>query len=179
MPSGSTSPRAESPTARLFVALWPDADARAQLAAWRDSWRWPATARPVASENLHATLHFIGTVARDRIAPLRHSLAAVPIDRLTLRPDALHLWPAGIAVLTLQAEPRLRALHERIGAALLAVGATLDARPFVPHVTLARNARRAVAPVAPPAVAWLANGFALVESPGGGRPYRVMETWGP
>jgi RNA 2',3'-cyclic 3'-phosphodiesterase len=179
MPSGSTSPRAESPTARLFVALWPEAQARAQLAACRDDWHLPAAARPVASENLHATLHFIGNVARDRIAPLRHSLAAVPIERLTVRPEAMRLWPGGIAVLILQAEPRLRALHERIGAALLEVGATLDARPFVPHVTLARKAGRAVAPVAPLALAWCANGFALVQSPGGGRSYCVMERWGP
>jgi 2'-5' RNA ligase len=178
MPSGSTSPRAESPTARLFVALWLDAGVRAQLAAWHDRWRWPPAARPVAAENLHATLHFIGSFPRERIGELSGSLAAVRAKAPTLQPRGMELWRGGIAVLTLQPEPRLLALHERVGAALATLDVPLDARPFTPHVTLARKAGRALAPSELPAVAWRATGFALVESVGASRaPYEIRETW--
>jgi hypothetical protein len=88
MPSGSTSPRAESATARLFVALWPDAGVRAGLAAYRDAWRWPQAARPVADENLHATLHFIGGFVREHVTALVSSLAAVRAEAPTLQPEA-------------------------------------------------------------------------------------------
>jgi 2'-5' RNA ligase len=178
MPSGSTSPRAEAPTGRLFVALWPDADVRARLAASRDAWRWSPAARPVASDNLHATLHFIGSLPRERIAALQTRLAAVQAEAATLRPKAMEVWRGGIAVLTLQAEPRLLALHERVGAALAASGIALETRPFTPHVTLARKATRAVAPGELPMFEWRAAGFALVESVGGGNaPYEIVATW--
>ena len=71
------SPRPDSRAARLFVALWPDAVVRSRLAAFRDDWHWPPGARPVADADLHATLHFIGSFARERIAALGERLAAV------------------------------------------------------------------------------------------------------
>jgi RNA 2',3'-cyclic 3'-phosphodiesterase len=175
MPSGSTAPKAESPTARLFVALWPDADGRAQLAACRDRWRWPATARPVATDDLHATLHFIGSFPRERIAELRMGLAEVEAEAPILRPKGSGLWRGGIAVLTLQADLHLVALHERVGAALVASGVVLETRPFTPHVTLARRAVGAVAPGALPVFEWRAGAFALVESLGGGKPAYAIE----
>jgi 2'-5' RNA ligase len=175
MPSGSTSPKAESPKARLFVALWPDAGVRAQLAACRDSWRWPATARPVATDDLHATLHFIGSFPRERIAALRRGLAAVEAEAAVLRPEGSGLWRGGVAVLTLQVEPRLVALYERIGAALVASGVALETRPFTPHVTFARGAVGAVAPGTLPVFEWRAGAFELVESVGGGQPAYAIE----
>ncbi len=162
MPSGSTSPKAESPTARLFVALWPDADVRAQIAACRDRWRWPATARPVATDDLHATLHFIGSFPRERIAALRRGLAEMEAEAAVLRPEGSGLWRGGIAVLTLQVEPRLLALHQRVAAVLTAAAIVLETRPFAPHVTLARKAPRAVAPVELPVFQWRAADLALV-----------------
>ena len=177
MPSGSTSPRAESPTARLFVALWPDAGARTALAIYRDGWRWPQAARPVADENLHATLHFIGSFGRDRIDALASRLAAVRAEAPALRPNRPEVWRGGIAVLTLQGDRHLRLLHERVGAVLAGLGIALDDRPFAPHVTLARKAVRAVAPGDPPPLDWHAPAIALVESVGGRAPYRVLASW--
>jgi|KBSMisStaDraftv2_1062788.scaffolds.fasta_scaffold340447_2 2'-5' RNA ligase len=177
MPSGSTSPRAESPTARLFVALWPDAGARTALAIYRDGWRWPQAARPVADENLHATLHFIGSFGRDRIDALASRLAAVRAEAPALRPNRPEVWRGGIAVLTLQGDARLLALHEQVGAVMTGLGIALDDRPFAPHVTLARKASRAVAPDEWPTFDWRPDGIVLVESLGGTAPYRLLHTW--
>jgi RNA 2',3'-cyclic 3'-phosphodiesterase len=167
-----------SPTpasARLFVALWPDPAVRARLAAQRDALSVTAGARPVSDANLHATLHFIGTIERERIAALWSALSAVPARPVCLRATALAIWRGGTVVLQLQGDPALDDLHADTGAALLRCGIALDARPFSPHVTLARAAALTGLPPAPAELEWHANGFALVESTGGSRStYRVL-----
>ena len=161
--------------ARLFLALWPEAPLRTRLAACRDDWRWPAGAKPVADATLHLTLHFIGALARARIPALAASLAAVPVEKIALRPAGCELWRGGIAVLRFDCEAALPDLHERLGAVLTVAGIALDPRPFAPHVTLARKAAKAEPPAERPAFEWHADGFVLVESlPGGSARYEVL-----
>jgi RNA 2',3'-cyclic 3'-phosphodiesterase len=150
--------------ARLFLALWPDDAVRARLAAYRDAWRWPAGAKPVADEKLHLTLHFIGAFARDRIAALGEALAEVELEPLGLRAGSAEIWRGGIAVLSVAPAPALTALHARLGAALAGVGIALEARPFAPHVTLARKARGAEPPGDAAEIEWTARAPVLVES---------------
>ncbi len=173
------SPKPESPTARLFIALWPDAATRARLAGFRDRWRWRPGARPVVDADLHATLHFIGSFERRRVVALGERLAAVPTRRVVVRPEATAIWPGGIAVLILRGDAALAALHEDIGTALLELGVALEARPFAPHVTLARKAARAEPPAELPELVWCASGFVLVETrripPAN---YVVLAAWG-
>ncbi|MEO6407612.1 MAG: RNA 2',3'-cyclic phosphodiesterase [Burkholderiaceae bacterium] len=141
-----------APTARLFIAVWPDAALRARLAGFRDHWRWPPGARLVADANLHVTLHFIGSFARDRIAALGERLAQVEIQPFGLQAESASIWRGGIAVLTLHGDVTgaLDALHVMIGCALREFGIPLDPRPFAPHVTLARTASHAQPPNALP-----------------------------
>lgn len=164
------------PSLRLFVALWPDAAARQALAAYRDRWRWPEAARQVAPQNLHATLHFIGRFAVERVGALGDGLATVPAPALELQPSGAEVWKGGIAVLKLRGGPALARLHARIGAVLSALDIALDERPFAPHVTLAREAFGARPPPDLPAVEWRVEGFALVLSRAGA--YEVLHTWG-
>jgi len=165
--------------ARLFLALWPGATVRARLASYRDAWRWPEGARPVADETLHVTLHFIGALARSRLPDLARSLAAVPMASTVLRPGAAQVWPGGIAILGIDANARLAELHERLGDVLRSAGIALDARPFAPHVTLARKAPKALPPPAPPMFRWPVGHFVLVESiPGAAARYEVLSRFG-
>lgn len=150
--------------ARLFLALWPDDAVRARIAAYRDAWRWPAGAKPVPDEKLHLTLHFIGAFARDRIAALSEALAKVETEPLCLSGGGAEIWRGGIAVLSVASVPALTGLHERLGGALAGLGIELEARPFAPHVTLARKARGAEAPVLPAELDWWARAPVLVES---------------
>jgi 2'-5' RNA ligase len=166
---------AAAPPARLFVAVWPDAAVRAQLAACRDRWCWPAGAKPVDAAKLHLTLHFIGAFARDRIGTLASSLAALPIEPFDLRGGDGEVWNGGIAILRIDGGRALATLHERVGDLLTGFGIALDARPFAPHVTLARKARRAPPPAARCELAWRAAAIALVESAVGA--YRVLQTF--
>ncbi len=164
-----------SPSARLFLALWPDAATRSCLAAQRDALRLPAGARAVSDANLHATLHFIGAIDRERVAALWAALSEVQARPTQLAATGLAIWKGGTVVLQLQGDDALAALHADTGAALRACGIALDARPFAPHVTLARAATGVELPSAARPLDWRATGFALVESPGGSPPaYRVL-----
>lgn len=150
--------------ARLFIALWPDPGIRAELAAWRDGWTWPRQAAPVRSERLHATLHFIGDVPDDRLPELRAALH-VPFTPFTLELGHCALWPHGIAVLEPGSVPEpLLKLHESLGQALARLALPVDARPYRPHVTMARRAAGAVPPASGPAIRWPVGHYALMSS---------------
>ncbi|HEX4806917.1 MAG TPA: RNA 2',3'-cyclic phosphodiesterase [Conexibacter sp.] len=141
-------PVADAPArARLFVALELPAPVVSALVAWRTPLlRELPALRPVAREALHATLCFIGWRDEEAIAPIAALVAGCARRR------------GGVAGLALGAplwlprrQPRVLALalEDRHGllAALQAqvVGALADggwhepeARPYLPHVTVAR-----------------------------------------
>jgi 2'-5' RNA ligase len=159
------------PSARLFIALWPDADTRAALAAWRDRWSWPPGAAVVPDERLHLTLHFIGPTPRARLPDIERGLdvAWAPFE---LMRGAATVWPRGLALWAPEPWPAPAAdLHATLGEALGRLGLPVDERPFHPHVTLARKARGAVPPPEPPALRWAVRDVALAESDRG---YRVL-----
>ena len=87
---------AAMPTARLFLALWPSASVREQLASYVSQWQWPAGARVYAPDDWHLTLHFIGAVARERLPQLLHDLHA-PLVPFHLSLDQAEAWPQGLA----------------------------------------------------------------------------------
>ena len=141
---------------RLFVALDPPEEARAELAAWRDGVLAGADAwRLVPGEYLHVTLAFLGHRPQEDVAPV---IAA--LDALTLR--SAQLRPAGLVGVP-RRRSRLLALDLRdpSGAAAELQGAVAGAlagagvfepeeRPFWPHITVARLRRGAGPGAAPP-----------------------------
>jgi len=128
---------------RLFAALRPPAATRAMLtdvmggipgARWQDD------------AQLHCTLRFIGEVDRHQAEDVAAALGRVRSEGLDLS-----LGPAGtfdrngrVDTLWIGVQPResVAALHGRVDAALRRVGVAPDDRAFVPHITIARFARR-------------------------------------
>ena len=155
-------------TARLFLALWPDAPALDAIVAWQSAFDWPDAARPTARPALHATLHFLGDVPRQRLPELALALRG-PVDPFDIEFDSAAVWHGGIAVLEpTRPPPALGALHARLGESLRALALRTDERAWRPHVTLARHAQGARVPEAPASrPAWRVGSFALVESRGG------------
>lgn len=165
-------------TQRLFFALWPDAQVRAQLAAHVDQWAWPPGAQRYAPADWHVTLHFMGQLdaqRAERVAELAHA----PFAPCTLVLDQATLWPQGLAVVCASAVPAaLQMLHAQLGAVLRGLDLSVDARPYQPHATLARRAVGATPPLHPPVV-WPVHSFALVESTGNpAARYRVLRHYG-
>lgn len=147
------SGRGGSPDARvrLFVACeLPDA-ARAALAAWgKEAAAGDRALRPLDSDSLHITLHFIGwqplSRAESLAAALREGAAGVTSPVRLRLGAALWLAPRRPHVLTCALEDPTGAL----GAIQAALAEPLarcaddwrpEQRPFRPHVTVARVRR--------------------------------------
>jgi RNA 2',3'-cyclic 3'-phosphodiesterase len=165
--------------ARLFIALWPEPEVCQVLQAWSRQWLGVAAARPMPAQRLHLTLHFLGDVPRERLPGLQAALA-LPFRPFVLTFGRAALWPGGIAVLEPERLPApLVRLHGAIGEALQRMALPTEARPFRPHVTLARHAGTAPPPATGPRIRWRVRGFALVASnppPDGG--YRIVQSYG-
>jgi 2'-5' RNA ligase len=161
-------------TARLFVALWPDDALRRLLAEQAGHWDWPRSARRVAPENLHLTLHFLGSQPRGCIAKIDRLLRQVPSRPFELVLQAANVWHRGVAVLQPLEMPReLTDLHAALGAGLHRIGIAPERRPWLPHVTLARRARGAEPSAVGLPLRWYAESAVLVESRDG---YHVVSS---
>lgn len=164
---------------RLFLALWPPADALQALQAHRAAWQWPARARLTPADRLHITLHFIGPVPATRVDELKAALRA-PFVPCELELMTAELWRGGLAVLCADAVPHpLVALHADLAVRLARLGVTPEERPLRIHVTLARDAQGARRPPALAPVRWrAASGYALVQSLPGGQGYCTLQSYG-
>ncbi|UVW28397.1 RNA 2',3'-cyclic phosphodiesterase [Massilia sp. H6] len=155
------------PAARLFLALWPDPAMRDLLLQRRDAWHWPRGATPVAADKLHLTLHFLGAQPGERLQEFIDGFS-VPFEPFRLDLTTALVWHNGVAVLEPdRAPPQLLALHARLADALVALGLHPEARPYRPHVTMARRASGALPASSGPPLAWDVRGYALVQSTGG------------
>jgi RNA 2',3'-cyclic 3'-phosphodiesterase len=133
-------------------------------------------------DTLHLTLAFIGGVPRVRIPELLDIGAAVAPRAFDLTLDVVGEWARKHIVWAgpEQVPEQLAALAAELKSALLNAGFAIEARPFVPHVTLLRNAACATqrTPLEP-SVRWHADGFVLVESAllPSGASYEVLRRW--
>jgi len=169
------------PAARLFFGVPVAAPLREALGALADALAARARGRAVPVANLHATLAFLGTVPRDRVAELRSIGDAlrgrrckVELDRIGSFRGARVAW-IGTAAIPVP----LAALQADLAQRLADAGWTLDARPFSLHVTLARHCRVALATDTVPALAWPVAQVALFESIGtaDGPRYEPLAAW--
>jgi 2'-5' RNA ligase len=132
------------PKLRLFVALDLPEPARAALARFRDGAADPAVWRRLPEASFHVTLAFLGHRPEDdveRVAAVLRGLEAWRAPELALG-DGLLLPPRRARVLTValaDVEGALGALQADVSAGLAAAGLyEPEARPFRPHVTVAR-----------------------------------------
>lgn len=165
-------------TGRLFLALWPDRATREALQAWQATIASP-TARLTPARDLHLTLHFLGVLDDARLPDVQ-AAADVASPPVTVLLSSLETWKQGLRVaLAHDVPPALAGLHAAIGAGLRARGLPLDARPYRPHVTLARRAGPGLAgepATGPPApITWSSAGHVLAMRDG--PHYRVLQRW--
>lgn len=167
------------PTRRLFLALWPNASERRQIAALAR----PLTGgRKVTVENLHLTLIFLGNTDSKRQKCYERALQDLQAPSFTLRLDTIGYWPKPRILWLGTSQPSndladlVRDLQDRLSGC----GYKPETRPFNAHVTLARSF-----PGPPPNVAvrqpirWFIQRIALLEScPQAGRVhYRILRYW--
>ena len=162
---------AETPTRRLFFALWPDEVQRRALEDAVAKAVRRSGGRPVPASNLHVTLAFLGRVPLARIPELQRiarEQAALLAERApaTLTFARLAHWKEAQILCALAAEesPRARTLAAALQDATAAAGLNPDRKPFQAHVTLARKvARPGEVPRLRPVI-WRLDSFALIDS---------------
>ena len=145
-------PGADLPGRRLFYALPLPPEATAEIAALVERLRAegiPGAGRDVRwvrLDGLHLTLRFLGPTLDDRIqsaieavkaaatgqAPFDVAIGGAGVFPPVGRPRALWLG-------LLAGEARLSGIADAVDGALTASGWSLDAKPFRPHLTLARS----------------------------------------
>jgi 2'-5' RNA ligase len=175
------SAAAQSGRARLFFALWPDAPVRTTLAALARDAQAECGGRATAPEKIHLTLFFVGDAERSRIEALEAAAASIASEPFELVLDRLGYWRhnrivwAGAST----CPSALIALASGLHGALARAGVKGEERPYVPHLTLVRNAARKPAAATSPPCTWHARAFVLVESVSvaGGVRYDVRSSW--
>jgi 2'-5' RNA ligase len=130
----------EAEVRRAFLALWPPAALASALLE-----RCAGLAgRPVPAQDLHLTLAYLGDLddaGRDAVSRIAARLVLPALD---LQPDRLAWWPHNrILWAGLKAWPEpLARFHSELLRSLMAAGFSLEKRPFVPHLTLLKQAAR-------------------------------------
>lgn len=167
-------------TERLFFALQPDAATRARCADAARTGQ-PGHCRWVAPENIHLTLVFLGATT-----PEQRDCAERAVDGHGVSPFVLSLNSMGhfpkpqvtwLGTTTIPAE--LIRLVQFLTNGLSRCGFSLDARPYVPHVTVARKARRPPTRRSIEPIPWHCDAFVLMKSDTvHGLPrYEVLRRW--
>jgi RNA 2',3'-cyclic 3'-phosphodiesterase len=168
---------------RLFFALWPDSKVKSELAAQISILRRNLAGRWIAPDQLHMTLAFLGPTPAVRLAELLDIAGSCRAASFPLNLEVLEFWrkPAILCLTPSRVPDDLWDLAESLGAKLKLAKFPWEARPYRPHLTIARKVSGEVrdgnAPL--PAFHWQVDRFSLVESVagGGGSSYRLRGSW--
>jgi 2'-5' RNA ligase len=151
---------------RLFFALWPDRVVRAALARRAAAIERVAGGRATRAEAIHLTLAFLGATDPARLVELKDAAAGVRLRPFELVLDAAGFWKHNrIAWAGATAPPpALAALVSGVRGALGDARFPFDPKPFVPHLTLVRDARPGFPMPEFRPLAWEVADFVLVRS---------------
>jgi 2'-5' RNA ligase len=161
---------------RLFIGLMANVAAQGAISQYQLLCNWPSTARLTDPGRLHITLAFLGNLNDTEEARLSSSLVNVPMTPLYLKLTRAEMFSKGTAVLRVEENRDLEHLQGDIAALVQSLRSPIDSRPWLPHVTIAREAVGCVLPTEPLAIEWDSLQFSLVWSkPTGG--YDVLQSW--
>lgn len=171
-------PEPKAARRRVFFALWPDDAARLELVRATRAIVRRSGGRATPTENLHITLAFLGPITEADLERVRR-LPPLPSPEFEIIFDRLGFWKGSRALWVGPSElpAPLIELEAKLWDELVGVGFERERRPFRPHVTVARKARRVDEGIS--AVAWRVSELALVESkPGARHPvYEALDAW--
>jgi 2'-5' RNA ligase len=142
----------------------------------------------IPASNMHATLCFLGAVAREKLPALMAAAARVRNRGVSVAFDVLEHWPRPRIICATGPEAGstpASALARALGDEVVAAGFSPDIKPFRAHLTLARKVRAdqakslALPRALQPGFVVHAERFALMESRRGegGSIYSVVESW--
>ena len=169
---------------RIFLALWPDESTRQQLfEAQKKLKSEPAlqSARAVIADNLHMTLHFIGSITIETLQELEASLDSVKCKVFDLNVNSVGCFPKPkVFWLGLKQIPSgLETLEQQTAFCIQQCVKDYQIRPYRPHITLFRKAKVLQELEGFTEINWQVKSFALVESKNHpeGVQYHILKEW--
>jgi 2'-5' RNA ligase len=166
---------------RLYFALWPQEALRQRLHEAAATIAVDSRGRRVPRANLHLTLHFIGNVYFAQMECLQRAARLVRAAAFDLTIDQQGYFnKPRVAWLGCSNPPAaLDNLHWQLGRHLQSCEYRPEARPYQPHVTVARKIGPIGAESGFAAVDWRVTEFALIEVRAieNGVQYRAVETY--
>lgn len=164
---------------RCFLACWPGPEISACLDELSGTLRKQVGGRRVPLKNIHVTLAFLGDLIPAQLSAVENCCPSMTkCFDLTL--DRIGYWKQGGIVWagTRVPDPGFMEFAELIRDSLRRVGFRVDTRPFVPHLTLLRRARRRPR-ARVEAIEWRIEEYSLVASelkPTGSH-YSILRRW--
>ena len=153
-------------TRRLFFALWPNDHIRKLIVERLKQLPTPKNGRPIQPENLHITLHFVGSVNEDIQACMQKAAATVCAEGFICHLDRYGYFsrPKTLWLGSQDTPVALTDLYNQLGEALADCGYSVGKRPFTPHITLIRKCTQTDLPEAGFSLDWAIDAFALLAS---------------
>src|SRR5438105_2300283 len=136
---------------RIFVALDIDASIRAHITRFIEGVDgFAPDARWVRPESLHVTLKFIGEQPEAKVEEIQRALATIKAKPVDITFHGYGFFPtaksARVFWIGIDAGPELAELAKAVDDAVAPMGIPKEARPFSPHLTLARGGSGSGAP---------------------------------
>jgi 2'-5' RNA ligase len=151
---------------RLFFALWPDDEVRAQITVDAERTIEGAGTQAVAPINFHITLAFLGSVSASSLPDIVAAVRNVRFLPCEITLDHTGYWPRSrVAWLAPSNHPLvLGALVDDLWNKLAGLGFHMEARQYRPHVSLCRDVSGGLAMRLKTPVIWPVSSFVLAES---------------
>jgi len=160
-------------TSRLFFALWPDDVARDKVAVLTEHFQGKYGGRAIEKESLHVTLVFLGETPNSYLSTLLAIDANVATPSFNLTLSRAGYWRNGIFWLGPEDSPlALSALVVALRDKLKEANISFDQKPFVPHMTLLRDAKCSDSPCVITPIEFSVQRFVLARSVPGSKAMR-------
>lgn len=165
---------------RMFFALWPAEPVSTAIMDARAALPGP-TGRVSHRLDLHLTLVFVGTVATELQPCVMAAGDGLAVEPFSLTLTEIGDWghPRIRWCRPTHVPPALLGLVDSLRGRLRDCGITPEARPYRPHVTLARKAGALPVTTLANPIDWPVTEFVLAASRAGLRPrYEILKRWG-
>ena len=169
----------DAATARCFLACWPGPALAGHLDELSGTLQRQSGGRRVPRQNIHVTLAFLGDLVPAQQSAVASCCPAMP-EPFALTLDRIGFWRQGGIVWAgaRTPDPGFVEFAERVRDSLRRLGFRIDGRPFVPHLTLLRRARKRPR-VKVDAFEWRIEAYTLVASEltAAGAHYSILRRW--
>jgi 2'-5' RNA ligase len=166
-------------SSRLFFALWPDEQTQLKLIRLNQSLD-ALGFKLVMPHNLHATLVFLGTVDAGTELLITHSILDIYPKPFELKFDQLSFWskPKILCLTCSQMPVEIESLVAALDSLVASFGLQIEARPYAPHITLARHAHN-LPDIKFKPIVFRPQAFVLAEScsESEGVNYKIRQQW--